>query len=98
MQNPIPNLRQDSIISKKPGYFSEKLKTLMSSNYHRVYIVLLKFCIHFLFNNGYKRVEIVNDLSPHYLRPYPSSSTFQRLKPRSATIILESIQLELPLL
>ena len=36
MQNLIPKLRQTSIISKKPGFLSEKLKTLTSSNYHRV--------------------------------------------------------------
>ena len=32
MQNPIPKLRQISIISKKPCFLSEKLKTLTSSN------------------------------------------------------------------
>ena len=32
----IPKFRQSSIISKKPGYLSEKLKTLTSSNYHEV--------------------------------------------------------------
>ena len=36
MKNPIPELRQTSIISKKPGFLSEKLETLTSSNYHRV--------------------------------------------------------------
>ena len=36
MQNPIPKFRQSSIISEKPVYFSEKLNTLASSNYHRV--------------------------------------------------------------
>ena len=41
MQNPIPKFRQSPIISEKPGYFSEKLKTLMSSDYHKV-IFLLK--------------------------------------------------------
>ena len=34
--NPIPQSRQTSIISKKPGFLPEKLKTLTSSNYHRV--------------------------------------------------------------
>ena len=29
MQNPIPKLRQTSIISKKPGFLSEILKTLV---------------------------------------------------------------------
>ena len=33
MQNPLPNFRQSSIISEKPGYFSEKFETLMSFNY-----------------------------------------------------------------
>ena len=36
MQNLIPKLRQTSIISKKPGFLCEKLKSLTSSNYHRV--------------------------------------------------------------
>ena len=31
MQNLIPKLRQTSINSKKPGFLSEKLKTLTSS-------------------------------------------------------------------
>ena len=35
MQNLIPKLRQTSIISKKPGFLSEKLKNLTSSNHHR---------------------------------------------------------------
>ena len=34
MQNPIPKSEQSSIIFEKPGYLSEKLKTLRSSNYH----------------------------------------------------------------
>ena len=38
MQNPLLKFGQNSIISDKPGILSEKLKTLMSSNYHRVYI------------------------------------------------------------
>ena len=33
MQNPIPKFRQSSIISEKPGYLSEKLKTLISSKF-----------------------------------------------------------------
>ena len=36
MQNPIPKFRQNSIISEKAGYLSEKLKTWTSSNCHRV--------------------------------------------------------------
>ena len=31
MQNLIPKLRQSSLISKKPGYLSEKLKTLTTT-------------------------------------------------------------------
>ena len=34
MQNLISKLRQTCLISKKPGFLSEKLKTLTSSNYH----------------------------------------------------------------
>ena len=44
MQNSIPKLRQRSIIFKKPGFLSEKLKALTTSNYH----FLLKFCTRFL--------------------------------------------------
>ena len=36
MQNPMPKLRQTSIISKKPGFLPEELKTLTSSNFHRI--------------------------------------------------------------
>ena len=36
MKNLILKFRQSSIISEKPGYLSEKLKTLTSSNYDRV--------------------------------------------------------------
>ena len=56
MQNPIPKLRQSSIISKKPGLLSEKLKTLTSSNYHRVYDFFDEICTRFLFSNIYKSV------------------------------------------
>ena len=56
MQNPIPKFRQGSIISEKPGYLSEKLKTLTSSNYDKVYYFWLKFWTHFVLNNVYKRV------------------------------------------
>ena len=48
MQKPIPKFRQSSFISKKAGYFPEKLKILTSSNYHKVHLFifyfLLKFC------------------------------------------------------
>ena len=44
-----------TIISAKPGDFSEKLKTLTSSNYHKVFFSL-KFYTSFLLSNAYKRV------------------------------------------
>ena len=56
MQNLIPKFRQSSIISEKPGYLSEKLKTLTTCDYHRVKIFLLKFYTRFLLNNAYKTV------------------------------------------
>ena len=56
MQNPIPKLRQTSIISKKPGFLSEKLKTLRKFNYHRVSYFLLKLCTRFLLSNVYETV------------------------------------------
>ena len=34
MENPKPKFSQSSIISKKPGYFSEITKTLMRFNYN----------------------------------------------------------------
>ena len=57
MQNPMPKLRQTSIISKKPVFLSEKLKTLTSSNYHRDKYILLKFWTRFLLSNVYKRMR-----------------------------------------
>ena len=51
MQNPLLKFRLNSIISEKPGYMPEKLKTLTSSNYHKVRYFLLKFCTRFLPNN-----------------------------------------------
>ena len=55
MQNPQIKFRQSSIISEKPGYLSEKLKALTSSNYDRVKYFLLKFWTGFLLTNIYKR-------------------------------------------
>ena len=43
MRNPIQKFRQHSTVLEKPGILPEKLKTLTSSNYHRVYYFLLKF-------------------------------------------------------
>ena len=54
MQNPIRTFRQSSIVFEKPGMFSEKLKTLTDSNYHRLEYFFLKFCTRFLFTNDYK--------------------------------------------
>ena len=48
MQNPIHKFRKSSVISENPGYFSEKFKTLTSSNYRNIYYFLLKFCKRFL--------------------------------------------------
>ena len=47
---------QGSIVFEKPGTFSEKLKTLTSSNQHGVRYFLLKFCTRFLLTSVYKRV------------------------------------------
>ena len=50
MQNLIPKLRQTSIISKKPGFLSEKSQTLTSSNYFaRVFYLVMstKGCVGF---------------------------------------------------
>ena len=47
MQNPIPKFIKSSIISEKPGYLPEKLKTLTSSNHRKVFL-LPTFCTHFL--------------------------------------------------
>ena len=55
MQNPLLKFRQSSIISEKPGYLSEKLKALTSSNYDRVKYFLPKFWTGFLLTNIYKR-------------------------------------------
>ena len=49
--NPISKLRQSSFISEKPGYLSEKFKTLTSFNYRRAEFFLLKFCTRFRLTN-----------------------------------------------
>ena len=54
MQNPLLKFRQSFIISEKPGYLSEKLKTMMSSNYLKY--LLVKLFTPFLRNNVYNRV------------------------------------------
>ena len=55
-RNPIKKFRQNFIVFKKPGFLSKKLKTLTSSNYHRVQYFLLKLLTRFLLTNVYKRV------------------------------------------
>ena len=42
MQNPIQKFRQSSTVFEKPGFLSEKSKSLTSSNYHRGQYFLLK--------------------------------------------------------
>ena len=56
MQNLIQKFRQSPIVFEKLGFLSEKLKTLTSSNYHKVQYFLLKLRARFLFTNVYKRM------------------------------------------
>ena len=56
MQNPIQKFRQKSIHFEKSGILSKKLKTLTSSNYHRIDYFLLKLRTCLLLTNVYKRV------------------------------------------
>ena len=58
MQNPIRKFRQNSIVFEKPGILSEKLKTLTSTNYHRL-IYLLKFFIRSLHNNINRGIFVI---------------------------------------
>ena len=41
MQNLIPKFRQSSVISEKPDYFSEKMKTHLSKFSYLVYIAYI---------------------------------------------------------
>ena len=52
----LQKIRQSSIVFKKPGFLSKKLKTFTSSNYHRFQYFLLKLHICYLLTNVYKRV------------------------------------------
>ena len=54
MQNPIEKFKQSSIIFGEPGVLSEKLKTFMSSNYHRAQYFLLKLHTRFRPTNVYE--------------------------------------------
>ena len=56
MRNATQKFRQGPIVFEKPGFLSEKLKTLTSSNYHRVQQFLLKLRTRFLLTNIYKSV------------------------------------------
>ena len=53
MQNSIQNFRQSSIVFEKPDVLFEKLKTLVSSNYHMVEYFLVRLSTHFLLTNIY---------------------------------------------
>ena len=52
----MQEFRQSSTVFEKPGILSEKCRTLMSSNYHRVSHIFQKCCTRFLLTNVYKRV------------------------------------------
>ena len=54
MRNPIQKFRQSSIVFRKPGFSSEKLKSLTSSSYHTDQYFLLKLDTRFLLTNVYK--------------------------------------------
>ena len=56
MQILIQKVRQSSIVSEKPGIFSEHLKTLTNYNYPTVQYFLLKLSTSFLLTNVYERV------------------------------------------
>ena len=56
MQNIIQKCRQSSIVVEKPGFLSENLKTLTSTNYPTFQYFLLKLRTRFLLTNVYKRV------------------------------------------
>ena len=54
MQNPIPKLRQNSIISKKPGSLSEKFKNFDELQLPQTLILFAKILHTFpTFNNVY---------------------------------------------
>ena len=52
----LQKIRQSSIIFKKPGFLSKKMKTFTSSNYHRFQYFLPKLHIRYLLTNDYKKV------------------------------------------
>ena len=56
MPNATQTFRQGPIVFEKPGFLSEKLETLTSSNYHRVQKFFLKLRTRFLLTNIYKSV------------------------------------------
>ena len=56
MQNTIQKYEENSIVFEKPGFLSENLKTLTSSNYPVVHYFLLKFRTRFLLTIVYKSV------------------------------------------
>ena len=56
MRNSIWKFRQSAIVFEKPGFLSEKLKILTSSNYDGVQYFWLKLCTRFLLTYVHKRV------------------------------------------
>ena len=56
MQNTMQKYGQNSIVFEKPGFLSENLKTLTSSNYPLVQYFLLIFRTRFLHTIVYKSV------------------------------------------
>ena len=56
MQNLILKFRRSSIVFEKPGFLSENLKTLTSSNYPKVQYFLMKLRTRFLLTNVYKSI------------------------------------------
>ena len=52
----LQKIRQSSIVFKKPGFLSKKLKTFTGSNCHRSQYFWLKLHIRYLLTNVYKRV------------------------------------------
>ena len=78
MQNPTQKFRKSSTGFDKPSILSEKLKTLMSSNYHGVKYFLLRRCAHLLLTNIYKGVfyknECLGDLKSYCHRHLPGKT------------------------
>ena len=61
----MQKLRKSSIVFKKLGVLAEKLKTLMSSNYHRIFFakILHAFPTYQNLQNGYSLVLFIFKLT-----------------------------------